>query len=82
MRLASSGEHRNYAWRTENAYTASDNYTTSNPASIVQIFDQESVATISLFYFFNNDKFTFSRFQVNISNSKRLLVFIFSGSSK
>lgn len=64
MRLASSGEHRNYAWRTnENAYMAADNYMNSTPASIVQIFDQESVATIALFYFFNNDKFTFSRFQ-------------------
>jgi hypothetical protein len=64
MRLASSGEHRNYAWRTENAYTSSDNYMAANPASIVQIFDQESISTIALFYFFNNEKFTFSRFQV------------------
>jgi hypothetical protein len=38
---------------------------TANQASIVQILDRESIATIALFYFFNNEKFTFSRFHVS-----------------
>lgn len=66
MRLADMREHRtyNYPWRTnENGFP--ENYNVAaNQANIVQILDRETISTIALFYFFNNDKFTFTRFQV------------------
>lgn len=65
MRFADIREHRNYAWRGNEAGFPENYNMTANQASIVQILDRESIATIALFYFFNNEKFTFSRFHVS-----------------
>jgi hypothetical protein len=64
MRFTDMRDHRSYGWaRNDNAFAENYRMATSQ-ANIVQILDRESIATIALFYFFNNDKFAFPTFQV------------------
>jgi hypothetical protein len=59
-------ENRTYqqSWRPREAAALADAYSIPpSPANIVQIFDQQSIATLAILYFFDNEKFSQTRLQ-------------------